>query len=168
MITKITVTSKKTDWDKIKSRLLSGSTNELRVGFFKEDTYGPENNNLPVAAVAAWQDLGAPFMGDKNIPPRPFMRIGLKNILKSGVYTNKYKQAFLKVINGRATIDSQYQSLGGQIVPALKKVIDEWTYPPNQPSTIKQKGNRNDPLIDTGFMRDSVKAKVFKSKKTKG
>lgn len=161
---KITITSKTTEWEKIKNRLQRGMDKELRIGFFSEDTYSEENANLPVAAVAAWQDLGAPFDGPKNIPPRPFMRLGLKEILKTNVYTQRYKEAFLKTILGRGTINSSYNGIAKAVVPDLQKTITDWVYPPNAAFTVQEKG-RDDPLVDTGKMRDSVKAKVEKSRK---
>lgn len=166
MRTTITVTANKTNWEKIKKRLSQNLDKELRIGFFQEDTYGPENDYLPVAAVAAWQDLGAPFVGPKHIPPRPFMRLGLRDLLKSKPYTQAMKEAFLKTIKGNSTLRLQYVLIGEKVVPDLKRVIDDWVYPPNATFTQQLKG-RDDPLVDTGHMRDSVKAKVMKSKKKK-
>lgn len=143
----------------MKRNLRIGARQELKIGFFREDSYGAENNNLPVALVAAWQDKGAPFIGEQHIPARPFMSVGLKNLLKSPVYTNKYKQAFLNVLESNSTFLNEYHKLSITVVPNLQKIIDRWSTPPNAINTIKKKGF-NDPLIETEKMRDSVKAKV--------
>ena len=164
MKTSISVKSDLKDWESLKNKLLVSDDKELRIGFFQEDTYGPENNNLPVAAVAAWQDLGAPFNGPQHIPPRPFMRIGLRDILKSKSMTDKYKETFTRALANKGSLKLSYSGIAKTVVPELKKVIDDWTTPPNAPSTIEQKG-KNDPLVDTGKMRDSVKAKITTSVK---
>ena len=41
----------------------------------------------------------------------------------------------------------------------MKSVIDEWTTPPNSAATIQRKG-KDDPLVDTGKMRDSVEYRI--------
>jgi len=143
----------------MKRNLRNGTRQELKIGFFREDSYGAENNNLPVAMVAAWQDKGAPFVGEKHIPARPFMSVGLKNLLKSPVYTNKYKQSFLNVLESNSTFFVEYHKISIAVVPHLQKIIDRWALPANSPNTIKKKGFNN-PLIETEKMRDSVKAKV--------
>lgn len=155
----ISVTSNTTKWRALKAKLLHGLGKELQIGFFKEDSYGIENGNLPVALVAAWQDKGAPFVGEKHIPARPFMSVGLKSLLKSPVYTNKYKKAYLNILSTDSTFEKEYHRISLTVVPNLKKIIDKWVDPPNAAATISNKGFNN-PLIETGKMRDSVKAKV--------
>lgn len=159
---KITVKSDTKLWDDLKQRLQQ-DTSELQIGFFEESRYGPENNNLQVALVAAWNELG--HSGD--VPPRPFMRVGLKGLLSSSLYTTKYKEAFIRTLIGKGNITSGYTAIQDSVVPDLKKIIDDWLEPPNSPSTIKRKDGRNDPLVDTGKMRDSVKAKISKTFKRK-
>jgi hypothetical protein len=149
----------KRKWLNMKRNLRNGARQELKIGFFREDSYGAENNNLPVATVAAWQDKGAPFVGEQHIPARPFMSVGLKNLLKSPVYTNKYKQSFLSVLERNSNFSTEYHKLSIAVVPNLQKIIDKWALPPNAPDTIRKKGFNN-PLIETRKMRDSVKAKV--------
>lgn len=162
MIT-LSFTSDKSNWEKLKVALTEGDKKELVIGFFREDRYGPENKNLPVALVAAWQDKGTPFVGPTHIPARPFMSQGLKNLLKSPLYTAKYKKAFMNILDNETSFVDEYKKISIAVVPALKDIIDKWSYPPNAALTIAEKG-RNDPLVDTGKMRDSVKAKIRNSK----
>lgn len=128
------------------------------MGFFQEDTYGSDNNNLPVPLVAAWQDLGTPFSGGGHIPPRPFMSVGLRDLLKTRKYKSVYKKAFLDILKG-SSYEKEYAEIGKKVVPDMVNIIDEWSSPPNAPSTIAQKGENN-PLIETSKMRDSFKTKV--------
>jgi hypothetical protein len=158
----IRLTSNKQKWRGMKTSLSVGVSKKLQIGFFSEDRYGPENSNFPVALVAAWQDKGAPFVGDKHIPARPFMSVGLKELLKSPLYTSKYKKAYIDILENNSDFERQYKKISIDVVPRLKKIIDRWAIPPNAPATVKEKGF-NDPLINTGKMRDSVKAKVSKS-----
>lgn len=159
----ITITSNKSGWVKLKKELNVGDLKELRIGFFKEDNYGIDNGNLPVALVAAWQDKGAPFVGEQHIPARPFMTQGLKSLLKSPIYTNKYKQAYSNILLNNSTFEAEYIKISLAVVPDLQKIIDRWSTPPNAALTVAKKGVNN-PLVDTGKMRDSVKAKVSDSK----
>jgi hypothetical protein len=63
--------------DKLKARLDAiaravGNGGELQVGFFEDATY--PHGGIPVAAVAAIQEFGAPNAPMGSIPPRPFFR----------------------------------------------------------------------------------------------
>ena len=49
--------------------------------------------------------------------------------------------------------------LGDVVANDIRDSIIEFDYPPNRPSTIKQKGF-NDPLIDSGQMSESVRMEV--------
>lgn len=158
-IVAFSITSDKSRWLKMKGALVIANSKELQIGFFKEDSYDSNNGNLPVALVAAWQDLGAPFVGEKHIPARPFMSVGLKTLLASPVYTRKYMESYLNILDNNSTAVDEYGRIALTVVPELRDIVDKWSDPPNAPATIKKKGENN-PLIDTGKMRDSVKAKV--------
>ena len=82
MKTSISVTRTKFSLDKIIDRLQRSIENEVRVGFFAEDSYP---DGMQVANVAAIQDNGSPA---QRIPPRPFMHVGLLRALKSVSYTH--------------------------------------------------------------------------------
>ncbi len=49
--------------------------------------------------------------------------------------------------------------IGGLFVNELKKAIEDWSTPPNAPSTVAEKGF-NDPLIKTETMKNSVEYKI--------
>lgn len=142
-------------WDSMKKNLLKGNYKSLDVGFFDE-YYGPENDNLPVAQVAKWQEEGT-----ENIPMRPFMRAGfmIKNVEKEGWITAEVKQMLDAVAMGRMTWNQLYHKLGPVMVKIMQKEIEMWPIPMNAPLTVELKGF-NDPLIDTGKMLDSVEYRV--------
>lgn len=146
---------------KVEKRRLGELTNrlqeldgtEVEAGFFEEARYGPENHNLPVAQVAAYNNFGTSFN-----PTRPFMDNTFEdnmNQLHMGIGVKKVFIAALT--NGRST-QRMLRVLGETIADLMREEIDD--YPgSNSPSTIARKGF-NDPLYDTGKMLESVRFKI--------
>ena len=154
---KVKVTVKRTGGKKLQ-RLLreagKGGVSGVKVGFFSDAKY---EDGPPVAAVAAWNEFGT-----KNIPERPFFRNalaeserGVSNILAKGIDTKKM------VVDDRlAGRVGEY--VAGQVQESITALKD----PPNAPETVARKrkklhgkkgvGGGENPLIDTGFMHDSV------------
>jgi hypothetical protein len=150
-------------WENIKKSLGKGSSLELKIGFFEDAVY-PDGTQ--VALVAALNEDGhkngpGAVFPDAYTPPRPFMRVGFKSAIKSSKYEKIFKTSIKRILEGESTFTSEYKRIGPTAVSDLKQVIDEWTTPPNSPATVDIK-TFNDPLIDTGLMRDSVDFKVEK------
>lgn len=141
-------------WDKIKRNLLKTSQESLKVGFFPSSSYGPENDNLPVAQVAQYNEEGT-----TSNPTRPFIRMGFMPKLSTAQYKNVFEASINNVLQGNTTFKAEYNKLGPLLVKEMKDVITAWSTPPNSPATQAEKG-RNDPLVWTGLMRDSVEFKV--------
>ena len=154
---KVKVTVKRTGGKKLQ-RLLreagKGGVSGVAVGFFSDAKY---QDGTPVAAVAAWNEFGT-----KNIPERPFFRQaiagmedGIANIIKA------------RIDPRRMVVDEQLADRVGLYAAAqVQESITSLREPPNAPSTIARKrkklggkkgvGGGENPLIDTGFMHDSV------------
>lgn len=147
MIT-LTVDTKK--WDKLKKDLQQLDRIKLQLGWF-DSHYGSENDNLPHAYVASLQEEGS-----EKIPPRPFMRVGLKQELKTD--TKAFAMMIQSVASGKSGL-SAAKTASPAFVAMLKKIMNEWSSPPNAPRTVAEKGFNN-PLIDTGELRDSIQVKV--------
>lgn len=147
----------KSVWNQIKKNLAKGNSLQVSVGFFEDARYTSENDNLPVATVAAWMEEGDPT----QYPPRPFMRAGFVPMLKGTKYREVFAKSIENILEGKSTFVQEYNKLGPVMQKDLKQVIIDWDTPPNSPATIAEKGF-NDPLIDTGTMRDSVDFKVEK------
>ena len=120
-----------------------GGVSGVKVGFFSTARY---EDGTPVAAVAAWNEFGT-----KNIPERPFFRNALAEsersvgrILQAGLDTKKMVVG--EQLAGR---------VGAHVQGKIQDSITSLKEPPNSPSTIRAKQSSN-PLVDTGFMRDSV------------
>lgn len=136
-------------------RLAAADGTEVEVGFFEGDTYGSENHNLPVAAVAAYNEFGTTLN-----PTRPFMQ----ETFEDRGNQRKISEAFVKIastlIGSKRGVKGQFTSLGAMVRDMMKISIED--YPgSNSPRTIARKGF-NDPLKDTGKLLNSVRFKVNK------
>lgn len=154
----VQISKKKDILGKIIKRLETSVNDESRIGFFDGEMH-PSGN--PVATIAMINDVGS-----ITNPPRPFMSLGLKSILRSNAYRKMYADYLRKILSGKITLRAAYDQIGKFAVEDLKQLIDDWTNPPNSAKTIAIKG-RNDPLVDTGTMLNSVKHKIAKSRKSK-
>lgn len=127
---------------------------EIQVGFFEEDRYGPENDYLPVATVAYYNEFGT-----VHNPTRPFMAETFEDDLTQRHVGKLMRAVFESALtNGRA-IDRLLLTLGDDVAELMK--IRILNYPgSNSPDTIARKDGRNTPLRDTEFMMNSVKFEI--------
>lgn len=151
----VKITVDKSGWEKIKKNLLQANQESLKLGWFEDARYGPENDNLPVATVARFMEEGDPV----KYPPRPFIRVGFLPRLKAPEYVPLFQSAITSVLEGKATFKQAYTKMGPVLAKGLQNEIIGWDTPPNSARTIAEKGF-NDPLIDTGKMLESVDFKV--------
>lgn len=138
----------------MKVNLIKGNSLEVKVGVF-DKYYGPENENLPVAQVFQWNEEGS-----ETNPMRPAIRYYIMQLEKEGKMIPFISSYLNSVALGSMTWTQLYEKIGEEAAKDLKRVVDEWEIPPNSPSTIAEKDGRNDPLVDTGLMRDSIESKV--------
>lgn len=127
----------------------------LEIGFYDTARYP---DGTPVTNVAVWNEFGTRTAeGAVRTPTRPFFRNALPDIEAEGMATlkNSVDPATLTVSPRMAEV------VGLQAQATLQQSIVTLVDPPNAPSTIAMKGSSN-PLIDTGFMRQSVTYKVNK------
>ena len=155
----------KSGWEKLKKDLKELDQNEVQVGWFPGQNYGPENSNLPMAYVAKLDEEGhingadAAFPGAIT-PPRPFMRVGLRDALKSGSNKLQFKYMIEAVLAGQSTL-SVLQKSTSIFEQTLRQVMLDWDSPRNSDKTEELKGF-NDPLRNTGELIANVTAKVEK------
>lgn len=155
----------KSGWDKLKKQLLTLNDTELHIGWFNT-SYGPDNDSLPHALVASLNEYGhvngagAAFPGTIT-PPRPFMRVGFRDYMKTDKATTNFKALINSVMNGSTALKA-YNMLGPAFVKALQTTMDAWDTPPNSRITVQLKGF-NDPLNRTHELIDSVSFEVEKS-----
>lgn len=148
-----------TGLEKMLKRLQALETKEVQWGFFPESRYTKANDRLPVAEVARRQEQGAP---EYRIPPRPFFSSQVLRIHAIGdpvnvKFTVRLKGLVTDYMLGFRT--KSFQPLREVLQQSLQQEILDWSSPPNAQKTIDNKGF-DDPLIHTGKMYDSVKAKL--------
>ena len=132
---------------------------KLTVGWF-DSKY---ENGTPVQQVAMIQEFGSP---EKNIPPRPFMRVAKMEHEKE--WKEQMAKSMKGVHKGRKTEKQALDELGETVVKDIRQAIMDVYFPPLKDPTLKarrRKGNYSEkPLIDTQKMFDSLKYE-YKEKK---
>lgn len=142
-------------WQRMKKNLIKGKSLAAKIGVF-DKYYGEENDNLPVAQVFQWNEEGS-----ETNPIRPAIRYYIMQLEKEGKFIPFISKYLADVSMGKMSWTQLYDKIGELAAKDLKEVVDQWSIPPNSPRTIEEKG-RNDPLVDTGTMRDSIEYKLGK------
>lgn len=128
---------------------------EIQIGFFETAVY--PQTNVPVAYVAAIQEFGS-----GPIPPRPFLRpAAADNKDKWGKLISSGVRAALREA---IQLDDALGQAGEVGVGDVKNAIEAVQSPELKDPTIYNRRNRKNknknqsvkPLVDTGYMRDSV------------
>lgn len=103
-----------------------------------------------LALVAARNEFGVGI-----IPERPFMR-GARTEIESAT-----KAAVAPAVRANDGLLSRAgaEAAGAAAVGVVKDSIRNMKQPPNAPATVRSKG-RNDPLEETGKLRESIRAEV--------
>ncbi len=135
--------------DRLLRTAMKGSVKQVSAGFFSSDHYDDEKKT-PVAAVAAWNEFGT-----ETIPERPFFRTALEEAKPKVVALLKDEIDPRRMTVGPLLADK----IGERVADEIRGSIDRWREPPNAPATIARKG-RDDPLVDTGQMRDAATWRV--------
>lgn len=132
---------------------------EVEAGFFEEDHYGPENDNLPVALVAYFNEYGH-SIGPQGVPERPFMHETYEDNMNQFHMARAMRNVFLAALTDGRSVDRLLKQLGVMVGEMIEtKIID---YPgSNSATTIKRKGF-NDPLRNTDKMLNSVRFQIHK------
>lgn len=159
----ITIKKNTKKWDTIVKNLTKANSNTAQIGWW-ESTYPMTNRHqgIPVAQVAAWNEQGH-YTGGKvkggYAPPRPFMRVGLTQRIKSTKLLERYVKKVSLVGDGKLTWAELHRQMGREIVKLLQLAIAEWKTPKNRPLTIDWKGF-DEPLIESGRLMGTVKLRV--------
>lgn len=140
-------------WKSIKKNLQDIDKKVVQTGFF-DTYYGPENDNLPVATVAMWNEEG------EGIPMRSFIRAGfIETLKKSSEFNEKVYYKLGLVAEGKMNINQLLSSLGPELVQIMRQEIIDFSTPRNAPLTVSLKG-KDDPLRDTDTMLNAVDWKL--------
>jgi hypothetical protein len=125
----------------------------VQVGFLDASKQHDEATKTAGKPVTVVEVALANEFGTDRAPERPFMRTSAKELAPK--MRELGAKLLAAVIAGRMTVDQALDRLGLTAQTAIKKTIDDWEIPPNAPATIAKKG-ANNPLVDTGQMRNSV------------
>jgi len=155
MSMKLTVDKKV--WNNLKKSFAKAEMFEDQVGWQADAVYGSDNENLPMAQVAQWQEEG---VASKNIPPRPFMRVGFKAALSKGANDASFKRIVTSVANGQDVFKALHKE-GDSFRQTLRQVMIDWDTPRNAPTTVEIKGF-DDPLIETSELISNITSKTTK------
>lgn len=117
---------------------------EIQVGFQGDQKY---EDGTSIAQVAAVNEFGA-----SDIPERPFMRQSFEN--HEGELQAACDAA-QRLVSSGGSAEQALQQIGVIAKGLVQDEIVNGGFAPNAESTIKKKGSEQ-PLIDTGTMRQSV------------
>lgn len=151
-------------WDAVKKNLMK-TIPKIQTGWFAENVYGSDNDNLQMAQVAQWNNEGHVNGANSVVPgsitpPRPFMTVGLVSAMKAGANKDDFQDMISAVTQGRDVMRVMETS-GKNFERTLRKVMVDWDTPPNSPLTIELKGFDN-PLIDSSELIANINSRVEK------
>jgi hypothetical protein len=155
MSMKLTVDKKV--WQNLKKSFAKAEMYEDQLGWFEDNRYGSDNDNLPMAQVAKWIEEGVPV---KGIPERAYMRVGLRGALKRGDNDASFKRIITAVANGQDVFKALHKE-GDSFRQTLRQVMIDWDTPPNAETTKELKGFDN-PLIESSELISNVSVKTAK------
>lgn len=130
---------------------------ECAVGFPQDKVEPPKSGEPSVIDIAIWNNYGT----STNTPARNFMGLAEQEIRKN--FKRDSEEVSELIVKGELDIEKFLNLEGEKAKAAIQEAITDLKEPPNAPSTIKRKHSDN-PLIDTGKMRQSVTYSVRKTK----
>jgi len=125
----------------------------VAVGVLGENSSGED---FGLVEYATANEFGTEANGG-HVPERSFIRSTMDEM--DGKLKKEMADEKINIIIGKTSIAKALGTFGEKITSAIKKKITDIQDPPNAPSTVKRKGSDN-PLIDTGRMRQSIAWKI--------
>lgn len=118
-----------------------------------EDKAARKSSEMNNATLAAIHELGSPAA---HIPARPFLKIGIEKVQKECV--NILGAGAAKALTNFDAGDLvKAQDKAGLVAQnSVRGVFTSGELKPLAKSTLKKKGNKTTPLIDTGSLRKSI------------
>ncbi|MDR1687277.1 MAG: hypothetical protein LBS21_01535 [Clostridiales bacterium] len=126
---------------------------QMQVGYQHGEAVNEDGAD--VADIAMFNELGT-----ENIPARPFLRQSVDNHADK---INAMCKAQLRgITSGSKTAEDALNALGVMQKGLVQNEIRNGSFVKNAPSTVARKHGSEQPLIDTGQMRDSVQYVIAK------
>jgi hypothetical protein len=123
-----------------------------------------DDGEITLAGYAAVNEFGS---NDGHVPERSFLRSTVDE--RQAEYQGELDKAAGHMIDetirggvtaGQRALENDLKGLGEDAVGHVKKKIRDLRAPPNAPSTLAKKYPGNNPLIETGRMRQNISKKV--------
>lgn len=145
---------------------------KVRVGWFAGIRY---DDNTPVAQVARWNEYGVPN-AKYPIPARPFMRPVMH--AEGQDLKERLKALYGAALRNNTNTMNALATFGELVLYKIQSRIRANIYTPNSPITLRggwlrsasgrpfyvEKKRGSHPLIDTGFMIDSIDYQLEETK----
>lgn len=139
------------DLARVRRDLIKAARQVVQVGYFDGKPH-PNSPGDSVAQIAAIQEFGLP---EDNIPERPFMAATARQTRVARPIAASIKG----ILQRTQTVQGLWIATGLFFAREMSLVIANFSDPPNAPFTIAKKGFDN-PLVETGHMRDSVEHRI--------
>lgn len=114
-----------------------------------------------LAKGQGYAELGVTAPHKINIPARPWLDVGV------ATGNVRYMKIIEDGVNKEEPMNVTMGKIGVEAVGFTQKYMTELKSPPNSPYTIAKKGSDN-PLIDTGLLRQSITFKVETDEPSEG
>src|SRR5690625_5151132 len=141
----------------LKRTLSPRHSQRIKIGWWRIST----PIHLSTAQVSKLNEEGhinAGWFDGIYTPPRPFIRLGWT---PKAISLMKDQSAQMKsVLDGGTSWEDLYKNLSEELQDHMKNTITGWSRSRNKASTIALKGF-DDPLIESGTMRDNVKTEII-------
>lgn len=135
-------------------------------------SYGYRTEKEAIAGQVRFMEAGKGFMelgktsaGVTKIPARPFLDVAISK--NKARYSKIFKNLIPKVIDEKMTAEQMLNSVGEAASSDVQDYLTELRDPPNATSTVSKKGSDN-PLIDTGFLKQSIRHEIARDIVTEG
>ena len=98
-----------------------------------------------------------------HIPARPFFRNAISDNTDTWAESIRQQLKFMGVTD-KNIVEKVLKKTGQLMRSDIQQSISKGGFVPNHPYTIKMKGGRNTPLVDTGDMRNAINFEVSNSR----
>lgn len=135
---------------KLEKSLAKLSREKIEYGFFGDVFYPDGDNTAEIAIINEY--------GSTENPTRPFFEKS-RSILQNEQNPVKplIEKEVVSAIFGKP--GTQLDNIAELLIAGVQGQIEEWDTPGNSPKTIRRKG-KDDPLMDTELMKDSVHSRI--------
>jgi len=149
--------------ERLKILLENAKKMSVEIGWVERKQY--PDSSMTTAQAAYINELGSPA---DNIPPRPFMRPTY--YAKRNLWKRIVENESRKMIRGKSSVEKALEIVGLKAAGDIRETITLIWSPPLKIKTIRARmarranknrvGNLAKPLVDTGYMLNSLTHKV--------